>query len=199
MVGLTGRQCMSLSGRESGRPLVGLVLTPDWTPASGWKLTSNACVSGPLSTHLHSWVWAPPHPISEFSKSTRHKPHKRETEQGQVTSGSRFRSSHPSGPAQFVNRQDLSIFNQLYPHHQQCFHILYSMIKQHLQKNLAVTDYRWKKMNDNGPWTLICSRLKRGTCMNYQQGNNWWHWPSIFTFSNFLEYFISAPIWAVNL
>lgn len=57
----------------------GVRLPPRWfgvdppcrTTASGWKLTSRACVSDPVSTHLHSWVWAAPHPMSEFSKWSR--------------------------------------------------------------------------------------------------------------------------------
>lgn len=153
MVGLTGRQCMSLSGRESGRPLVGLVLTPP-LDASEWMEANLTCMCVWPSFHSSALLGmssTPPHirdVRKKKKKSTRHKPPRNQNnEQGQVTSGS---FSH-------IHQVQLSLLTggrtQLYPHHQQYF--------------LIATDiYR-----STWPWPILkhgnldLQRLKRGTCM----------------------------------
>lgn len=84
-----------------------------WTPAGGWKLTSHACVSGPLSTHLHSWVWAAPRPKSELSKNQPGPCLVRQTQRGAAEQVSRSRElfqapapPRPLGPAASASRQD---------------------------------------------------------------------------------------------
>lgn len=145
MVGLTGRQCMSLSGRESDCPLVGLVLTPPHrTTASGWKLTSRACVFDPVSTHLHSWVWAAPHPMSEFSKWSRLCKRKHQKIKSLV---SLF--GHPSGP----------VCQQRGPY-----------IISDIPSIQCGAEHSVKTALDHCDSGSLFG--KRGTCMRYKQGND---------------------------
>lgn len=146
MVGLTGRQCMSLSGRESGRPLVGLVLTPP-LDASEWMEANLTCMCVWPSFHSSALLGmssTPPH-IRDVKINQTQTPRKPNNEQGQVTLGS-FSHIHQVQPTLLTGGR-----TRLYPHHQQYFFI-----------STGIHRSTW-------PWQILkhsnLQRLKRGTCM----------------------------------
>lgn len=121
MVGLTGRQCMSLSGRESLRPLVGLVLTPPPPPldASEWMEANLTCMCVWPSFHSSALLGmssTPPHVRALKINQTLLVVTKKQSA-GQVSAGSYFRLHRRRilrvRPL-FANRQDQTQ-SQLYP------------------------------------------------------------------------------------
>lgn len=113
MVGLTGRQCMSLSGRESLRPLVGLVLTPP-LDVSEWMEANLTCMCVRPSFHSSALLGMSSTPLrirvlkinqALWREKQRAGPgHIRESFQA-------LKAPHTSGPARSASRQDPLNYN----------------------------------------------------------------------------------------
>lgn len=117
---------MSLSGRESGRPLVGLVSTPP-LDASEWMEANLTCMCVWPSFHSSALLGmssTPPH-IRVVKNDQTQTPMKKKKktgtkEQGQVTSAS-YSHNHQVQPSLLTGGRTLLSFIQLYPYHQQYF------------------------------------------------------------------------------